>query len=167
MLVASIIPFLQGPLRRAARDAGGRKPDGIPESQGFCCEESRRARDSVVWNPGEMLSRWRMSTENTPRACSWLPSSHSCKGPCGEQPGMPEGVSPTESRPGRARECAGAAEHNPGETGILRAYPNPPKNLPLFYQTLLSHTSSTRPGNPANEALQANSLRINYISKRT
>ena len=28
--VASIIPFLQGPLRRAARDAGGRKPDGIP-----------------------------------------------------------------------------------------------------------------------------------------
>ena len=83
-------------------------------------------------SPTESRREWRVSTENTPRGIPWFPSSHPCKGPCGEQPGMPEGN----------------ARRNP--------VPDEPGNAQAQPSTI-----------PPLNALQANTLIINYISKRT
>ena len=71
----------------------------------------------------------------------------SCKGPCGKQPGMPEGASPTESRPGRARECAGEAEHNPK-----------PSNIPTTFLSNALITHVQHPPRQSHEWGPANKL---------
>ena len=102
--------------------------------EGASPTESRRARDSVVRNPGDPDGgRAQRIRHRVFPVASIIPF---LQGPLRRA----------------ARECAGEAEHNP----VLPS-PNLPKNLPLFFQThsmyLNDNTSTDAPASkhPGNQ----------------